>query len=331
MNKLAKTENQLQVKATSFELTIDDIRKHFCENATDKELMLFKKTCESHNLDPWRREAYLIKYGSNPAQIVVGKDTFTRRAQQSPRFKGFAAGVIVERANQVLEVEGAFTLKTDILLGGWAQVHVDGYTLPIKAYVSMQEFGKQQSTWKQMPATMIRKVALVSALREAFPDELGGLYDSAEMGADIDAAQPKEITKPVTQTITIPKVKSITEKKEEVKDVEVVEVVEETIPESVQAEELPPFDNSESPAPIEQEKPRRGRPPAGNPESRCRKAFEVLKIASNHQERLIKNFEQDWELLLHNLNMLGQNLKGKEDYEKIEAVAKFLEIYAGEK
>ncbi len=104
-----------------------------------------------------------------------------------------------------------------------------------------------------------------SEVTRIFFYELGGLYDSAEIGADIDAAQPKEIAKPVTQTISIPKVKSITEKKEEVKD---AQVVEETVPASVQAEELPPFEDSESPAPIEPEKPRRGRPPSGNHESR---------------------------------------------------------------
>ena len=36
-----------------------------------------------------------------------------------------------------------------------------------------------------MPATMIRKVALVQALREAFPSELSGMYDQSEMGVDV--------------------------------------------------------------------------------------------------------------------------------------------------
>ena len=35
-----------------------------------------------------------------------------------------------------------------------------------------------------MPATMIRKVALVQALREAFPDRYQGLYDASEVGYD---------------------------------------------------------------------------------------------------------------------------------------------------
>lgn len=35
-----------------------------------------------------------------------------------------------------------------------------------------------------MPAIMIRKVALVQALREAFPDDLSQLYAAEEMGSD---------------------------------------------------------------------------------------------------------------------------------------------------
>jgi len=36
---------------------------------------------------------------------------------------------------------------------------------------------------------MIRKVALVQALREVFPEVLGALYDAAEMGSDITEAE----------------------------------------------------------------------------------------------------------------------------------------------
>ena len=40
------------------------------------------------------------------------------------------------------------------------------------------------SNWQKMPATMIRKVALVQALREAIPEEFGGLYSPEEMPID---------------------------------------------------------------------------------------------------------------------------------------------------
>lgn len=303
MTALQKVENQNQ-------LTEETVKKVFCPLATDQEILMFLGVCRSHNLDPWRREAYLIKYSSSQAaQIVVGKDTFTRRAQMNPKFKGFNAGVIVERKDQVMEVEGAFTLPTDKIVGGWAHVHVDGYATAIKAYVSMREFGKQQSTWKSMPATMIRKVALVGALREAFPEELGGLYDSSEMGADVDRVQKTE-DKPVE----LKKIERL--QTHDVQDAEMLTIDEDKTQEEAK--------NTQS-VKDESKKNR------GTNESRCRKAFEVLKIAQNHQKRLIKCFEGDWELLLNELNQLASNLKGATEIESITIMAKFLEMFAGEK
>ncbi len=302
-------------------ITAQDVKKYFCEAATDKEIALFLGVCKSHGLDPWRREAYLIKYGSSPAQIVVGKDTFTRRAQQNHKFRGFSAGIIVERNKQVLEVEGAFQLNSDILIGGWAQVHVADYVVPIKAYVSMKEFGKQQSTWKQMPATMIRKVALVSALREAFPDELGGLYDSSEMGADIDKPQ----TKP--QEIKSIEVAKKIEEVKDVSDAEVFDIVENQIAEQTQNPE--PVEVKET----EVEKPKRGRPakqaPTGTAKERCENAFAILEITEKHQTEIVKSFDSDWDLLLHNLNEVGKSLKGKDEADRIHIVSNFLGMYTG--
>ena len=40
------------------------------------------------------------------------------------------------------------------------------------------------SQWAKKPATMIRKVALVQALREAFPKSFGGMYIAEEQGID---------------------------------------------------------------------------------------------------------------------------------------------------
>lgn len=193
MTNLVKAEPQ------SLAVTFQDVKKYLCPQATDQETFMFLQLCKSQNLNPWRREVYLIKYGNQAASIVVGKDLFTRRAQANPRFQGFKAGIIVGRSEQVLEIEGAFRLKTDTLLGGWAEVFLKDYTSPIKSTVSMEEYGKGQSSWNKIPATMIRKVALVQALREAFPDELGGLYDAAEMGVEPTALPASEI-KPESTT-----------------------------------------------------------------------------------------------------------------------------------
>lgn len=47
--------------------------------------------------------------------------------------------------------------------------------------VSFAEYNTGKSNWTKIPATMIRKVAICHALREAFPEDLGGLYGSEEM------------------------------------------------------------------------------------------------------------------------------------------------------
>jgi phage recombination protein Bet len=124
--------------------------------------------------------------------MVVGKDTFTERAELNANFDGFEAGIIVETEIGFEERDGTLLLKDEVLLGGWATVHRKDHDKPIKAKVSMIEYtqysnktAKPNKQWTKMPATMIRKVALVQALRESFPSDLGGCYDSSEMGAEI--------------------------------------------------------------------------------------------------------------------------------------------------
>ena len=50
--------------------------------------------------------------------------------------------------------------------------------------------GSVNSQWSGKSATMIRKVALVQALREAFPARLGGMYASEERGYDEPVEAP---------------------------------------------------------------------------------------------------------------------------------------------
>jgi phage recombination protein Bet len=154
-------------------------------NVTEQETMMFLSLCKFQKLNPFLNEAYLIKFGGQAATMVVGKEVFTKRAYQHPKFRGLTAGIIVERDGELLELEGTFKKPKDILLGGWATVHVAD-RVPFKNTVSMEEYSKGQSTWKQIPCTMIRKVALVQALREAFPEYFQAMYSQEEMPVDND-------------------------------------------------------------------------------------------------------------------------------------------------
>ena len=64
------------------------------------------------------------------------------------------------------------------------------------ASVCMEEYagrkgdGSTNGQWASKPATMIRKVALAQALREAFPEDLNGLYEPEELNVEVDSNTP---------------------------------------------------------------------------------------------------------------------------------------------
>lgn len=169
-------------------LTQNDVKNFLVtgdpEKVTDKELKLFLELCKAQRLNPFLREAYLIKFG-NDANIITGKDVFLKRARANDSFRGFKAGIIVQSERGIEKREGTFYLKgQENLVGGWASVYIKDWDVPFDHTVALTEFNKGTATWKNMPAVMIRKVALVQALREAFPDDLSQLYAAEEMGTD---------------------------------------------------------------------------------------------------------------------------------------------------
>jgi len=171
------------------ELNVDIIKQYINPELTDREAYGFLMLCKARRLNPFTKECYAIKYKprsgqpAKPAEMVIGKDAFTSRAEQHAAFDGFKAGIIVMQDNSadLTYREGTIVLDDEKIIGGWAEVHRIDKSLPFRTEVSMKEYNKGMSTWKQIPGTMIRKVALVQALRESFPSVLGGLYDRAEI------------------------------------------------------------------------------------------------------------------------------------------------------
>ena len=163
-------------------------------DVSDQEVVMFLNLCRYQHLNPFLNEAYLIKFGNQPAQMVTGKDAITKRAMRNKRFEGMQAGVVIyhEEKEELEYRTGALVMNGERLVGGWAKVFVKGYQNPIEASVSLDEYiglksdGSVNQQWERKPATMIRKVALVQALRDAFPEDLGGMYDQTEMGVEIE-------------------------------------------------------------------------------------------------------------------------------------------------
>lgn len=174
-------------------------------NITDQECMMFLKMCQYQGLNPFLREAYCIKYGNQPASMVVGKDTFIKRARHRPEFDGFQAGVIIQdQSGAIQEREGSFCAPGEQLIGGWARVNIKGISTPYYSAVAWNEYvglkdGKPNRMWASKPTTMIRKVALSQALREAFPDDMGGLYEPEEINEITEELPENPVDIPVIE------------------------------------------------------------------------------------------------------------------------------------
>lgn len=178
-------------------LTQSDVKNFLvtgdADKVTDKEFKLFLELCKAQKLNPFLREAYLIKFG-NDANIIVGKDFFIKRAYANEKFKKYTAGIIVLKQNGDLENRaGSFYVKqAESLVGAWCKVEFADGT-DFYHTVAFDEYNTGKSTWASKPATMIRKVALVQALREAFPEDYQGLYDSSEMEVNEEVLPSREV------------------------------------------------------------------------------------------------------------------------------------------
>lgn len=211
--QIAKSEATLttyKVNGEEVQLSIPMIKKYLVSGngqITDQEAMMFLSLCRFQKLNPFVRDAYCIKYGnSDPATLVIGKDVYTKRAEQNPKYNGMEHGVIVITSDgEVKERQGSFYVKGDEeLVGGWAKVYIKGREVPQYDTVTFSEYagykkdGSLNSNWSKRPGTMIEKVAIMHALRNAFPNDFQGLYIQEEMGngdlkVDVKAMAREEI------------------------------------------------------------------------------------------------------------------------------------------
>lgn len=198
-NAVATTEKKrVTYQVAGQEVTLSDqIVRNFLTKGngqvTDQDITQFISICKYNELNPFLNEAYLIKFGNQPATMIVSKEAYFKRAEAHPSYEGIRAGVIVMRDEEIVEngqkiklsrvheLEGCFYLPTDKLVGGWAEVHRSDRKFPYIAKVNLSEYDKGQSNWKEKPSTMISKVAKVQALREAFPAQLGAMYTREEV------------------------------------------------------------------------------------------------------------------------------------------------------
>lgn len=178
-------------------LTPNDVALYCASGGAElsqRDVVNFMATCKALGANPFLGDVYLVKYNSSEnAQIMAGKNYYTRVAVSIPSYDGMQAGIIcVTHDGQVAYRPGSMAYPGDTCIGGWAEVHDKRWGCPTRSEVSMEEYNSHRSLWKSKPLTMIRKVALVQALREAYPDRFAGTYDQSEMGQKGEAEPPQQ-------------------------------------------------------------------------------------------------------------------------------------------
>ena len=177
------------VLGTHVELDLDFVKKYLvrgrAELVSNQELVFFMNTCRKQKLNPLvQGEVYLIKYSKDdPAQMVVGKDAYLRRAFDHPDYLFKNDGITVQRGNEIIQKEGCCLYP-----GAFKEV-------------AFAEYNKGKANWNSKPATMINKVAVSQCVRDAFPKDYEGVYSEDEMIAsgaipvdykELDDQKPEE-------------------------------------------------------------------------------------------------------------------------------------------
>lgn len=201
---------------------LNTLRNTVAPGLTDSEFALFVEIVKSTGLNPITKEIWPIKVNGR-LQPMTGINGFLRIANSAPMFDG-------------MEVE--FEWDNKQLISATAKVYRKDRRFPAVATAYMNEYGKPSPIWKTMPSVMLSKCAKSLAIREAFVQELGGLYTQEEMPAEF--APPRATTIPQEALIVSEKTGKVigtkVEASEAVVDVETGEILveEDDLPDSMQ-------------------------------------------------------------------------------------------------
>jgi len=185
---------------------LQEIRKLFAPKLTDTEFQFFIGLGKASRLNPFTKEIWAVKYGTdkdgndNPAQVFIGRDGYRKAAQAHPDYDFHQADAVYEN-DKFSVVDGIPRHEYSLvnrgkLIGAYCIAKRHKSSRPIYVFCELNEYSTGQSLWAEpvwkdnkyggkykqggKPATMIKKVAESQCLRACFQDLLGGTYAEEE-------------------------------------------------------------------------------------------------------------------------------------------------------
>jgi phage recombination protein Bet len=164
---------------------LETIKNIYAKNATNEEFQIFVNLGRATGLNPFMRELWLVKYGSNnPASIFIGRDGFRKGAQANPNYDYHVSDAVYSNDSFVVqdgEVSHSYkAADRGNLLGAYCVTKRKNSSRPIFVYVELREYDTKKALWESKKATMIKKVAEAQCLRMAFQELFAGTYGEEE-------------------------------------------------------------------------------------------------------------------------------------------------------
>lgn len=179
-----------------------DYLKTMNKGLSEQQTKQFLAVAGAFGLNPWKREVYAVTFKTKNGvemSIVTGYETYIKRAEMNPNYDGydieFKGGF--ERKNITKQGDyGPYSVSELVPNGDVScicTVYRKDRSHPIREEVFFDEYDQKNSMWKSKPRTMLKKVAIVSAFRKAFPIDFGGMpYTSDELPEHMTGADKLE-------------------------------------------------------------------------------------------------------------------------------------------
>lgn len=152
--------------------------------ATDEEKEMFLEYSAANNLNPFKKEIFLVKYG-NKCEVLTSYHVYLKRV--------WASGQL-----EFMEVRSAYRdpKNSAVMNNLYAQVTIKrkGMEKEAKVFAFIEDYTTGKATWQSKQKLMLEKCAIVRALRLYFSDIVDLPYTKEEAWEEeLGTQEPIEI------------------------------------------------------------------------------------------------------------------------------------------
>jgi phage recombination protein Bet len=200
MGEVTKYEPRVVAEAHYSDRQLDLIRRTVASDCDQDEVRLFVEVAKSSRLNPFRRQIYALVFNKDKPDrrrlaVFAGIDGLRATAARNGTYLGmrdicdttFSEEAVDKHINPKGLVQSVATVWKAGPHGDFPVVGVARWEEFVpKAYNRQQDqWFITKPNWKSMSQLMLEKCAEAQALRRGWPEEVGGIYEPAELDRSI--------------------------------------------------------------------------------------------------------------------------------------------------